>query len=163
MSPSSRPIALCFLGRGRTPASPAALDPEAILSGTTGAVLDPILSLRRHVRIEPGALAVVAFTTAFADSRAEAVALADQFREIGAVARTFELSWAHCQVEHQLQHWLPEDAHLYQRLAAHIIYAGSALRVAPRADRQPASDSGALALWDLGRPADRPGPGRRHG
>ena len=43
-----------FLGRGRTPANPAALDPEARLSGTTGPVLDPVFSLRRRVRLEPG-------------------------------------------------------------------------------------------------------------
>ena len=43
-----------FLGRGRTPADPAALDPGAALSGTTGAVLDPIFSLRRRVRLEAG-------------------------------------------------------------------------------------------------------------
>src|SRR5262249_17853985 len=36
-----------FLGRGRTPAAPAALDPGARLSSTTGPVLDPIFSLRR--------------------------------------------------------------------------------------------------------------------
>ena len=44
---------LRFLGRGRTTASPAALDPGSHLSGTTGAVLDPIFSLRRRVRLEP--------------------------------------------------------------------------------------------------------------
>ena len=90
-----------FLGRGRTPADPAALDPGATLSGTTGPVLDPIFSLRRRVRLEPGASAVVAFTTAVADSRDEALALADQYHDRGAVARAFELAWAHSQVEHR--------------------------------------------------------------
>ena len=42
-----------FLGRGRTPAHPAALDPGVRLSGTTGPVLDPVFSLRRHVRLDP--------------------------------------------------------------------------------------------------------------
>ena len=36
-----------FLGRGRTPANPFALDPASRLSRTTGPVLDPIFSLRR--------------------------------------------------------------------------------------------------------------------
>ena len=43
-----------FLGRGRTPANPAALDAGTRLSGTTGPVLDPVFSLRRRVRLEPG-------------------------------------------------------------------------------------------------------------
>src|SRR5207245_2230270 len=34
-----------FLGRGRTPANPAALEPGSVLSGTVGPVLDPVLCL----------------------------------------------------------------------------------------------------------------------
>ena len=44
-----------FLGRGREPEDPAALDGRS-LSGTIGAVLDPILSLRQRVRLAPGRL-----------------------------------------------------------------------------------------------------------
>ena len=43
---------LQFLGRGRGPEDPIALDGRA-LSGTTGAVLDPILSLRTRFRLAP--------------------------------------------------------------------------------------------------------------
>ncbi len=43
-----------FLGRGRTPANPAALDSGSCLSRTTGPVLDPIFSLRRRITLEPG-------------------------------------------------------------------------------------------------------------
>ena len=43
-----------FVGRGRSPASPIALDGRA-LSGTTGAVLDPIAALRERIRLAPGA------------------------------------------------------------------------------------------------------------
>ena len=51
-----------FLGRGRTPADPVALDGRA-LTGTTGAVLDPIVSLRQRVRLEPGGFARIAYAT----------------------------------------------------------------------------------------------------
>ena len=57
--------------------------------------------------------------------------MADQFREAGAVARAFELAWAHSQVEHRHRDWSAEEAHLFQRLASHIIFAGSALRAEP--------------------------------
>ncbi len=60
-----------FLGRGRTPANPAALDEGVSLSGQTGAVLDPIFSLRQRVRVPAGGSVSVAFTTAVADSREE--------------------------------------------------------------------------------------------
>ncbi len=41
-----------FIGRGRSPANPAALDGRG-LSGTTGAVLDPIGALRERLRLAP--------------------------------------------------------------------------------------------------------------
>jgi Cellobiose phosphorylase len=43
-----------FLGRSRSPQQAIALDGRP-LSGTTGAVLDPIASLRDRVRLAPGA------------------------------------------------------------------------------------------------------------
>src|SRR5207237_5942716 len=76
-----------FLGRGRDPAAPAALDPGARLSGTTGPVLDPVFSLRRRLRVAPGASVAVTSCTAVALSRADARALADPYREPQAAAR----------------------------------------------------------------------------
>ncbi|HXG44563.1 MAG TPA: hypothetical protein VNJ71_07395 [Gemmatimonadales bacterium] len=43
-----------FLGRGRTLAAPAAIDPGRKLSGTAGNVLDPVLACRRTVVLAPG-------------------------------------------------------------------------------------------------------------
>ena len=39
-----------FLGRGRTPSNPIAVMEDRPLSNTTGAVLDPVFSLRRQAR-----------------------------------------------------------------------------------------------------------------
>src|SRR5262249_34461884 len=116
---------LRFVGRNRTLADPAALDAGVTLSGSTGPVLDPILSLRRRVRIVPGAPASLAFTTAVAESREQALALADQFHDFHAVVRAFELAWAHSQVELRHQHLSADEAHLFQRLGTHIVYGGS--------------------------------------
>ncbi len=82
-----------FLGRGRTPADPAALDPGAVLSGTVGAVLDPVFSLRCRVRVEAEASVHVAFTTGAADTREDALSLADHFHDFHGVTRAFELAW----------------------------------------------------------------------
>jgi len=142
-----------FLGRGRTPADAAALEPEAVLSGTTGAVLDPILSLRRRVRIAPGTSVVVAFTTAVAESREEALVLADQYHDLHGVTRLFELAWAYSQVQSRHLRLSAEEAHLFQRLAAHIIYAGSSLRVA---GALATNHQGPAALWRHGISGDLP-------
>ncbi len=143
-----------FLGRGRSPLDPAAMDPGATLSGTVGAVLDPVLSLRRRVRIEPGTSAVVAFTLAVADTRDEALILADHYHETAAIARAFELAWAHTQVEHRHRNWSAQDAHLFQRLAAHVIHAGPTLRAEPAILAR--NRKGQAGLWAYGISGDKP-------
>ena len=143
-----------FLGRGRTPAAPAALEPGARLSGTTGPVLDPIFSLRRRVRLAPGATASVVFCTAVVDSRAAALALADHYHDPHAVLRAFDLAWAHSQIELRHLNLSTADAHLYQRLATPLLYAGPALR-AP-ASVLSANRQGQTGLWRHGISGDRP-------
>jgi cyclic beta-1,2-glucan synthetase len=142
-----------FVGRGRTLDHSAALEPGAVLSGTAGAVLDPIFSLRRRVRLAPGATATIAFTTAVAESREEALALADQYHDPHGVNRAFELAWAYSQVELRHLHLSPADAHLYQRLAGHLIFAGPSLRAgeAITLNRQ-----GQPGLWRHGISGDKP-------
>jgi cyclic beta-1,2-glucan synthetase len=143
-----------FLGRGRTPADPAAMELGAALSNTTGPVLDPIFSLRRRVVLAPGASATITFCTAVATSREQALQLADHYRDPQAVLRVFDLAWAHSQIELRHLRISTEDAHLYQRLAAYLIYAGPALR-APR-ETLAANRQGAPALWRHGISGDRP-------
>ena len=64
-----------FIGRGRTHANPVALEGSG-LSGTTGAVLDPIGSVRERLRLPPGASVRVVFATGVAADRIAALALA---------------------------------------------------------------------------------------
>src|SRR5690606_26029577 len=106
-----------FLGRGRSPASPLALDGRA-LSGTTGAVLDPIAARRERVRLAPGAFARVVFATGVAPDRAGALALAGKYRDAGAAARAFSMAFT--QVHITLQHLGITDDHaiLFDRLAS---------------------------------------------
>ena len=47
---------------------------------------------------------------------------------MSAVARAFELAWAHSQVKHGHQNGSADDAHLFQRLGAHLLFAGCPLR-----------------------------------
>lgn len=121
-----------FLGRRRTTLAPQALELEGSqsrqLSGTVGAVLDPIFSLRCTVEVPAGESVVIAFSTAFAATREEALALADQYHELRNVQRVFELAWAYAQVELRHQHLTPGQVHLYQRLASYLIYPHRSLR-----------------------------------
>ena len=117
-----------FLGRGRSAASPASLDSGVALSGTVGSVLDPVFSLRRRVRLAPNTSAVLAFGTALAADRNEAVALARRFSDLAEVERTFQQSRTHSQATLVALGISPDDAALFHRLAAHVLFTGPALR-----------------------------------
>jgi cyclic beta-1,2-glucan synthetase len=143
-----------FLGRGRDPSMPAALGRGVSLGGATGPVLDPIFSLRCRVRLEAGSAISLAFTTAVAHSREEALALADAYNDFHSVVHDFELAWARSNVELQHLRLTAEEAHLFQRLGAHLVYTGPQCRppVAVRA----ANQQGQEHLWRYGISGDKP-------
>ncbi|WP_020475307.1 GH36-type glycosyl hydrolase domain-containing protein [Zavarzinella formosa] len=143
-----------WLGRGRTPASPAAMDKNACLSGTTGPVLDPVFSLRRRIKVPAGGSAALAFTTAIAVTREEALLLADRFNDFHGVNRAFELAWAHSRVQLRHLHLSDEDVHLFQRLAAKVIYAGQTLRASKEIIAS--NQQGQNGLWRHGISGDKP-------
>src|SRR6185503_14753519 len=117
-----------FLGRGRTPANPIAVMDDRPLSNSTGAVLDPVFSLRRRVRIEPNQTIYCSFTTGVAGSREEALALADKYHDPNIFERELRLAWTKAQVEMSHLKTDAEEAHLFQRLASRIIYSDPSLR-----------------------------------
>ena len=106
-----------FIGRGRSVLNPIVLDGRA-LSGTTGAVLDPIGALRERIRLAPGAVIRVAFATGVAPDRAAALTLARKYRDGTAAARAFSMAFTH--VHSTLQHLglSDEQAMLFDRLAS---------------------------------------------
>ena len=143
-----------FLGRRRTPRAPAALDPGAELSGKTGPVLDPVFSLRRRVRVAAGQSVMLTFTTAVAETRDEALQLANRYRDPHAIVRTFELAWAHSQIEFRHQHVSSEEARVYQQLAGFLLYARPTLRAG--LDVLTANRQGQAGLWRFGISGDFP-------
>ena len=141
-----------FLGRGNQIHRAAAA--ERPLSNSVGRVLDPVFSLRRRVRIEPGASAHLDFTTVLARSREEALDLIDKFSDPVAFERSSTLAWTQAQVRlHHLQ-IEPEQAHVYQQLAGMLIYLDPTLRSPPA---QTASlSAGQGGLWRHGISGDLP-------
>ncbi|HEU0015992.1 MAG TPA: hypothetical protein VFQ45_20110, partial [Longimicrobium sp.] len=79
-----------FIGRGRSLASPAALDGDARLSRTTGNVLDPVFSLRRTLVLQPGASLSLVALLAAGPTRDEAMAAAERLSPPAAVRAEFE-------------------------------------------------------------------------
>jgi cellobiose phosphorylase len=143
-----------FVGRGRTTRDPIALEGDEPLSGTTGAVLDPIFALRTKVRLAAGQSASIAFTTLVATSREQAFELADRYHDPHAAQRALDLAWTSTQVELRELHITPADSAVYQELAGHLFYSNASLR-APQAELM-RNRGGQPLLWASGISGDLP-------
>jgi cellobiose phosphorylase len=142
-----------FLGRGRTPAKPAALDAGSRLSRTTGPVLDPIFSLRRRVGLEAGRTTRMAFVTGTADTRQAATGIAERFGTIEAVDQAFAGAKAHCLSELQELEIAPGEIALFNRLAASVVFTNPGLR---DCDAVSANRLGQPSLWPYSISGDLP-------
>ncbi|MEO5902913.1 MAG: glucoamylase family protein [Gemmatimonadaceae bacterium] len=143
-----------FIGRGRSSRDPLAMDAAGDLSGTTGAVLDPIFSLRTAVTIAPGGAAEVTFTTFMAEDRERAVQIADLYHDAYSARRALDLSWAHAQAELREMGITPADAALYQELAGHLLYAHPGFKgLAAKGEE---NKLGQPELWGMGISGDWP-------
>ncbi|HVD93074.1 MAG TPA: glucoamylase family protein [Vicinamibacterales bacterium] len=133
-----------FIGRGRTSANPRALDGRA-LSGTTGIVLDPIVSLRQRIRLSPGGTVRLCFATGMASDRDTAEALARKYHHPSAAARTFSL--ARTDAQSGLHHLgiSADEAVLFERLASRVLGTDRSLRA--RADTIALNELGQSGLW----------------
>ncbi len=143
-----------FLGRGNGVVSPISISNGRPLSGTVGTVLDPIFSIRRRVRIPPGATVRVSFWTLLARSRDVVIGLADKHHDVSAFERAATLAWTQAQV--QLHHLgvTTDEAHLFQRLANRVLYSDPTLR--PSAEILKRNNLGPSALWAHGISGDLP-------
>ena len=118
-----------FVGRGRDVRAPQAV--EADLSGTTGAVLDPCVAIRRTLTLAPGETATVTLGLGGARSRGEALGLAAR---LGADAVSEALSGA-ADADAACRERLGLDvaaAERAQALVGALVYGGPTLR-APQA------------------------------
>ncbi|MBW4024022.1 MAG: glycosyl transferase [Proteobacteria bacterium] len=143
-----------FLGRGRGIRTAVAMASDNALSNTVGAVLDPIFSLRRAVRLPPLSTVRLAFWTLVASSRNEVLDLVDRHRDAMAFDRATTLAWTQAQV--QLRHLGidAEDAHVFQRIANRLIYADATLR--PPSEILARGAGPASILWQHGISGDLP-------
>ena len=117
-----------FIGRGRSARNPAAIFDKEKLSGTVGPVLDPILSLRTRVRLEPGVTAHLTFSSGVADSLEAIEIMAEKFYDPSIFDRASDLVWTQAQVKLHHLGVEPDEAHLFQRLTTRLLYADPSLR-----------------------------------
>ncbi len=117
-----------FVGRGRTLASPLALDSRGPLSGSHGSVLDPVVAIRQEVVLDPDQAATVDLFTGAAATRETAEHLIERYQDRYLADRVFDLAWTHNQVVLQQFGISEAEAQDYERLAGSMIFANASLR-----------------------------------
>ena len=143
-----------FIGRARTVAAPRAMDDGVALSGSQGSVLDPVVSIRGRIVLEPGQSASIDLVYGIGGSRDAALALVEKYQDRRLADRVFELAWTHAQVVLRQIDASEADAQLYGRLASSVIYAHNSLRADSSALMK--NRRGQSSLWGYAISGDLP-------
>jgi cyclic beta-1,2-glucan synthetase len=128
---------LRFIGRGNTVADPEAMTGPAgstgpaALAGSGGSVLDPIVSIRYRMTLDPEGSATINIVTGIGETREICMGLVEKYQDRHLADRVFDLAWTHSQVLLRQINATESDAQLYGRLAGSVIYANSSLRADP--------------------------------
>jgi cyclic beta-1,2-glucan synthetase len=141
-----------FVGRSRTNLDPAAMHDR--LSNSEGYVLDPVLSLRRRVSLEPGKHVQFSLVIGVAETHQKILDLIGKFGDPHAISQAFDLAWANSQLELRLLRIQPDDARRFQHLASFLLYPSAMLRPPPGRLQQ--NRLGQSALWPYGISGDLP-------
>ena len=141
-----------FIGRGGTLDRPLAMR-ERSLSNTTGPVLDPIVSLRRSVRLAPGATARITFATGYAETEAAAELLIEKYADRRAISRAIALAAAHVPIELRHLGLTMEETFAFQRLGGRLLSGDPRLRDLEAVE---SNRCGQRDLWKFGISGDLP-------
>lgn len=141
-----------FIGRGRNISNPAALTQP--LTNTTGIVLDPIMSLRRRVKVEPGEKVTISYITGIASSRDETLELSKKYYDGSSIHRAFELALTRSQVETVYLNLKTDEIETYQDLISHILFLSPLRRKNKELLKR--NTKGQTGLWPYGISGDLP-------
>ena len=120
-----------FIGRGNTISQPQVMKRTGPLAGTSGSVLDPIVSIQYRIILEGNESVTVDIISGMAETREICNDLIDKYQERHLFNRVLELAWTHSQVILRQINAEESDAQLYSRLAGSIIFSNQLLRADP--------------------------------
>jgi cyclic beta-1,2-glucan synthetase len=143
-----------FIGRGRSLRDPVCMLRNRELSNSSGAVLDPIVSIRRALEIEAEESVHVDIITGIAATREIALAMIEKYQDHRLADRALELAWPHEQVAHRQFGASDADVKLFCRLAGQILYGGPLYR--PSASLRTLNRRNQSHLWSYAISGDLP-------
>lgn len=143
-----------FIGRNRDISNPIVLENDKPLSNTLGAVLDPIISIRKRVKIRPNETSRIVFTTAVGSSKDEVLKLARKYSQMHNIKRVFQLALIQSQIEMKYFGIKSPQANLYQIMASKILFLNNTFR--DRDNYIKNIKEGQSSLWGYGISGDFP-------
>ncbi|MDQ2087331.1 glucoamylase family protein [Herbivorax sp. ANBcel31] len=145
---------LQFLGRGRNISDPVVLEPNKPLTNSAGPVLDPVMSLRQMVKIEPESSVKISFVTILADSRDELLEKLEKYSSQGVISEEFDLALTRSRVEARYLNLKAKEIEFYQELMPHILFISPGQRLRSKCILD--NKKGQSALWAYGISGDIP-------
>jgi len=124
------------------------------MTGATGAVLDPIFSLRSEPTLQPRERMELTFFICAAASRDALLAIVAKYARPESVSRAFEMAWTRSQLHMRYLGIRSAAAHRFHDLAGQLLYPQQGFR-AP-ASRLLRNRLGQSALWAYGISGDLP-------
>lgn len=147
-----------FLGRGRTPANPAAIEQPigqtAPLSNTAGFVIDPVAAVRQSTTLDADEPLHAFLVCGAAATREAAIALAEKYRDRNLVDRAFDMAWSHSQIVMRHLNVTEVETQVYDRLASSVLFANPRNRAAWSVIAR--NQLGQQGLWRFGVSGDWP-------
>ncbi|MHB8078447.1 MAG: GH36-type glycosyl hydrolase domain-containing protein [Candidatus Krumholzibacteriia bacterium] len=143
-----------FIGRGRGASQPAALDDWGPLVGTTGAVLDPCVALRRGVELAAESTAQFDLIIGAAPTREAVLELLAKYQDHRMADRVFEVAATHSRAVLGHLGIGETEARLYGQMASSVIFPVSACRAPGSILRR--NRKGQSSLWAYGISGDLP-------
>ncbi|MGJ7031083.1 GH36-type glycosyl hydrolase domain-containing protein [Niabella hirudinis] len=143
-----------FIGRGRSIATPAALQQDGPLSGTEGSVLDPVMAIRHRIVLRARQTITLDLVVGIGESEAICKSLLVKYRDRYIKNRVFELAWTHSQVLLRQINATEVEAQLFNAIAGSIIYANNSFRAAPSVIES--NLKGQSGLWSYAISGDLP-------
>lgn len=143
-----------FIGRGRNVSEPIALEPHKPLTNSVGAVLDPVISFRQMVRIDPGKSIKISYVTAVANEREAVMELAAKFNSPQVIKDEFSMAITKSRVEARYLNLDTEEIELYQDMISHILFLSPQQKQKQKCIMS--NKKGQSGLWPYGISGDIP-------
>ncbi|MDQ2721070.1 MAG: cyclic beta 1-2 glucan synthetase, partial [Bacteroidota bacterium] len=120
---------MIFIGHGNSIVNPQAMSKQGKLSGSQGSVLDPIVSIRYKIILEPDEAITIDMVIGIGESKEICEGLINKYyNNKSHKDRVFEMAWTHSQVVLRQINASEADAQLYERLAGAVIFANASFR-----------------------------------